>query len=265
MKIYPKPSELRDAIRKGIYTGPTSGQSEAFVQANLVVLPRDWADDFALYGKLNSQAVPILEQGLPGDYLTHFLADKADIRTDIPLYRLYENGEWTDEMNNLIDIWQDDFVYFLIGCSFSFEEPLKNVGLEIRHQTEGRNVPMYITNIPTKAAGKFQSSPVVVSMRPFSPENAQLAAEITGRYPWVHGAPLHIGDPSLIGIKDIDEPDFGESVTIRSNEVPVFWACGVTPQMAAIVSRPPLMITHAPGHMFIGDILNSELNEILGE
>ncbi|MDC7235437.1 MAG: putative hydro-lyase [Spirochaetales bacterium] len=250
--------ELRDAIRNGRFTGPTAGQAKGYVQANLAVLPKDWAYDFLLFAQRNPKPCPLLEVGETGSPFTPILAEGADIRTDIPRYFVYEKGVKTAEKTDISGLWSEDYVYFLLGCSFSFEQALLAEGLEIRHITENRNVPMYVTNIMCRDAGRFTATPMVVSMRPFSPDHAEKAAEITRYYPAVHGSPVHMGDPAAIGIKDISTPDFGDSVTLKEGEVPVFWACGVTPQMAAAVARPPVMITHAPGHMFVGDLHDSD-------
>lgn len=254
--VYLDGRSLRQAIRQGNFRLPTTGQAPNFVQGNLVILPRDWAYDFLLFAQRNPKPCPIIEVGEIGDPYTHFIADQADIRTDIPRYRVYKEGKLIEERHDIRALWQDDWVFFILGCSFSFESGLIQAGLEIRHIAEKRNVPMYTTNIPCHAAGKFASSPMVVSMRPFSSADALKAVTITREYPSVHGSPVHIGNPEGIGIKNINKPDFGDAVTIYPNEIPVFWACGVTPQMAAFVSKPPLMITHAPGYMFVGDLKN---------
>ena len=243
--MYPSGEALRNAVAKGDFTNQTSGQAPGYVQANLAILPKEWAWDFLLFAQRNPKPCPILED--------------ANIKTMIPKYRVYLHGKLVDEPTNLEKYWQDDFVYFLIGCSFSFEQALISAGLEIRHITEGCNVPMYVTNIMCQSAGKFQASPMVVSMRPFKAQAAIKAIEVTSDYPRVHGSPVHIGDPSLIGIADLNQPDFGDAVTVNDNEIPVFWACGVTPQKAALVSKPPIMITHAPGYMFVSDISNTAL------
>ncbi len=245
--------EIRSQIRKGLITGPTSGMAPGYVQANLAILPKDWAFDFLLFAQRNPKPCPIIEAGDTGNHFTKFCADNADICTDIPQYRVYRNGEMTEERTDIKELWQDDFVYFLLGCSFSFEDALVKADLKIRHMEENVNVPMYKTNIMCHAAGKFKETPMVVSMRPFKARDAIKAVEITRDYPYVHGSPVHMGNPEEIGIADLSRPDFGDPVTVRDDEIPVFWACGVTPQMAAMVARPPLMITHAPGHMFIGD------------
>lgn len=256
-----KPTEVRRLIREGVIDFPTSGMSRGYAQANLVILPPAFAADFEEYAKLNPFPCPILEivRGTPE---THDMAEDGNIVTDVPRYRIYEDGVFTQEITDATGYWQDGYVGFLIGCSFSFEEALMKAGIEIRHIAQGRNVPMYKTNLPTQKVGPFEG-PTVCSMRPMTPEQAELAYQITEQMPNVHGAPIHIGDPSEIGIKDIAQPDYGEAVDIHAGEVPVFWPCGVTPQAAIEQAKPPIVITHAPGHMFITDIPNSELNDYL--
>lgn len=252
--------EFREAVRKGEFAAPTSGVAPGYIQANLVILPRDWAYDFLLFSQRNPKPCPVLEVGEAGQPFTSFLARGADIRSDIPKYRIYREGELTDEIPDINHIWRDDFVFFLLGCSFTFERALIQAGLPVRHLEEGVNVPMYRTNIMCRGAGRFKPSPLVVSMRPFSAIEAIRAVEITRDYPAVHGSPVHLGDPASIGISDIGNPGWGDPVTIREGELPVFWACGITPQLAALVSRPPVMITHAPGHMFVGDRSDHEFH-----
>ena len=250
--------ELRKKIRSGSFTTQTSGQAKGCVQANLVILSKEWAFDFLLFAQRNPKPCPIIEVGNVGEYLTKYTAKDADIRTDIPKYRVFKYGKLIEERLDLVDIWQEDFVFFLLGCSFSFEQALLAADLEIRHITEKVNVPMYNTNIICREAGKFKASPMVVSMRPFKAKDAIKAIELTRDYPSVHGSPIHIGNPLEIGIKDISKPDYGDAVKIRKNEVPVFWACGVTPQKAVMIAKPPIMISHVPGHMFVGDIKDKD-------
>lgn len=245
--------DLRMAARTGEFTGHTNGEAPGAVQANLVVLPRDWAYDFLVFAQRNPKPCPVLEVGEAGDPRTRFIADNADIRTDLPRYRVYIDGSLSDEPLDILSIWRDDYVFFLLGCSFTFERALSEAGISLRHNEEGVNVPMYRSGLQCSGAGRFASSPMVVSMRPLTPADAIRAVEITREYPGVHGSPVHIGDPAGLGISDINRPEWGDAVTIRPGEVPVFWACGITPQLAALVSRPPIMITHAPGHMFAGD------------
>ena len=250
--------EVRRDCRSQVLTGPTAGLASGHVQANLAILPADWAQDFLLFAQRNPKPCPILEVGEKGSRFTSILADHADICTDLPKYRVYEKGELTRECTDISELWRDDFVFFLIGCSFSFEQALLAGGLDVRHITENVNVPMYRTNLMCRDAGRFTDVPMVVSMRPFEPKDAIRSIEITRDYPAVHGSPVHLAHPGMIGIKDLDKPDYGDAVTVRKNEIPVFWACGVTPQSAAVVAKPPIMITHAPGHMFIGDLYDRD-------
>jgi len=256
--MYKTGTEIRNAVRDQQWTAPTSGEASGYVQANLAILPADWAYDFLLFAQRNPKPCPVLEVGEKGDPLTRIIASGGDIRTDIPRYFIYEEGVKTSEVTDISKYWRDDFVYFLLGCSFSFEQALLSEGLEVRNISQNRNVPMYITNIMCRDAGRFTNVPMVVSMRPFTPENARKAFEITREYPGVHGSPVHMGSPAEIGIKDITKPDFGDAVDIHEGEIPVFWACGVTPQMAVMKAKPPLMISHAPGHMFVGDLKDSD-------
>lgn len=255
------PKSVRQLIRNGQITCPTAGMAGGYAQANLVILPREYAADFDRFTRLNPAACPVLEV-LDSSPYTQAMAEGGNILTDIPKYRIYRYGKLEETVFDATKYYRSDMVGFLIGCSFSFEEALMCAGIEIRHITMGRNVPMYKTSIMTVPSGAF-SGPVVCSMRPMPIEQAYLAREITAAMPNVHGAPIHIGDPEDIGIKDIMHPDYGDSVDIRDGEVCVFWPCGVTPQAAIENARPPLVITHSPGHMFITDIKNSELNEYL--
>lgn len=254
------PSVLRSQFRSGHLVRPTSGMCGGYAQGNLVVLPRELAFDFLLFTQRNPKPCPILEVSDAGSREFVQTAPGSDIARDIPLYRVYENGVCTGEYTDVSPFWRDDFVSFLIGCSFTFESALLDEGIGIRHMEMGCNVPMYITNIPCRAAGAF-SGPTVVSMRPIPHEQVVKAVTVTGRYPKVHGAPLHIGSPEMIGIRDLDHPDFGDPVEIREGEIPVFWACGVTPQAVVMNVKPPIVITHAPGYMFITDVKNSELSD----
>jgi len=259
--VHLSPAQVRALIREGKIDFPTAGMCAGYAQANLVILPPDYAGDFETYTQRNPFPCPVLEV-VRGTPLTRTMGQDANICTDIPRYRVYENGVFTRELTDASSWWREGYVGFLIGCSFSFEEALMNAGIEIRHITQGRNVPMFKTNIQTVQAGPFQG-PMVCSMRPMTPENAQRAYDITSQMPNVHGAPVQIGDPEAIGVTDLMKPDYGEAVDIRPGEVPVFWPCGVTPQAAVENARPPVAITHAPGHMFITDILNRELNGFL--
>lgn len=249
--------EVRERIRTGEYTGPTSGLAGGHVQTNLVVLPEDYAFDFLKFCIRNPKPCPVLEVTDVGSPTPAVMAPYADLRTDVPKYRVYEEGEPVDEPTDLRGYWEDDLVSFLIGCSFTFEAALLDAGLRIAHQDQGRNVPMYVTGRQCISSGPF-AGPMVVSMRPYRPDEIPTAVSASGRYPTMHGAPVHVGDPDSLGVRDMDEPEFGESISVGEDEVPVFWACGVTPQAVAISARPPLMITHSPGHMFLTDRLNAE-------
>ncbi|AOY76496.1 putative hydro-lyase [Clostridium formicaceticum] len=248
----------RERIRKGLWKGPTPGFAAGYTQANIVILPKQYAFDFFLFCQRNPKPCPILDVCEAGQYRPLLTAPSGDIRTDIPKYRIYREGILQEEVEDILDFWSEDMVTFLLGCSFTFENPLIKAGIAIRHIDEGKNVPMFITNIECKPAGVF-SGPMVVSMRPIPSQLVDQAIEITARYPKVHGAPVHVGNPEEIGIVDVNRPDFGDTVTINPGEVPVFWACGVTPQAAVMRTKPEIVITHAPGHMFITDIQDEEL------
>lgn len=253
------PAQLRQRIRSGEHKGHTSGFCAGFVQCNVAILPKAWAGEFLQFCQLNPKPCPVVAMAASaGDpYIPHVGAD-FDIRTDVPKYRVWRNGELAEEVSDIQSLWRDDLVTFLIGCSFSFEEALLADGLEIRNITEGRNVPMYDTNIPCAPAGRFNGN-MVVSMRPFNPADAIRMIQICSRFPSVHGAPVHFGDPAAIGIDDINQPDYGDSVTIKAGEVPMFTACGVTPQAAIVAAKPEFSITHSPGCMVVTDMPNSKL------
>jgi uncharacterized protein YcsI (UPF0317 family) len=237
---------VREACRRGELTGQTAGLARGFTQANLLVVPQDYAFEFLLFAQRNPKPCPVLE------------VVEAGQGTDFPKYRVWRNGELVGEPNDVRDVWREDFVSFLIGCSFTFEAAMLDAGLPVRHIEMNRNVPMFRTSRQCEPAGRF-SGPLVVSMRPMTPPEAIQATMITSRFPGVHGAPVHIGDPAAIGIEDVSRPDYGEAVEIRPGEVPVFWACGVTPQAALLAARPPIAITHAPGCMFVTDRKDAEL------
>jgi len=229
-----------------------------YVQGNLVILPAAMAAEFAAFCQRNPKPCPLLATSEPGDPRLPSLGQDIDVRTDVPRYRVFHDGRLAGEQADITDLWRDDLVAFVLGCSFSFEEPLAAEGLPLRHIELGRNVPMYRTNIDTVPAGPFGGK-MVVSMRPFRAADAIRAIQITSRFPAVHGAPIHLGDPAEIGIADLSRPDYGDSVPVHAGELPLFWACGVTPQVAIERARPPLCITHAPGAMIITDLLNARL------
>ncbi|HVH74381.1 MAG TPA: putative hydro-lyase [Stellaceae bacterium] len=248
----------RRRIREGSFVGPTAGLAPGNVQANLVILPQALAHDFLRFAQANPKPCPVLAVSEPGDPRLPGLGEDLDIRTDLPRYRVWRRGELIDEPTDLRDFWRDDLVSFALGCSFSFETALVEDGIELRHITLGTNVPMYRTNLPCAAAGPFHG-PLVVSMRPLKPADAIRAVQITSRFPSVHGAPVHLGLPAAIGIEDIAKPDYGDAVPVYADELPVFWACGVTPQAVIAEARPEFSITHAPGAMLITDLRNSRL------
>lgn len=253
-----KPYDVRKLIRQEKITTPTAGMCSGYAQANLVILPKKLSYDFLLFTQRNPKSCPILEVSDVGDKKLKYLGEDIDITSDIPKYRVYENGILTGEYTNIAGLWREDFVSFLIGCSFSFESELIEANIPIRHIEENCNVPMFITNIECTPAGIFNGK-MVVSMRPLSNENIIKSVLVSGEMPKVHGAPVHIGDPASIGIKDISKPDFGDPVTIKDNEIPVFWACGVTPQSVVMNVKPKIVITHSPGHMLITDVKNIDL------
>jgi uncharacterized protein YcsI (UPF0317 family) len=252
------PSAVRRAIRTGAHSGHTAGVAPGYVQGNLCILPRDYADDFHVFCQRNPKPCPLLAASDPGDPRLPSLGADLDIRTDVPRYRVFRDGEPVEDLNDITHLWRDDFVAFVLGCSFSFEEALIDAGVPLRHIAQGKNVPMYLTNVDTAPAGAFRGK-LVVSMRPFTPANAIRAIQITTRFPGVHGAPVHIGKPGLIGIDDLARPWEGDATDVRADELPVFWACGVTPQSVVRSARPPLCITHAPGHMLVTDLKNASL------
>ncbi len=250
--------EARQAIRSGRWSGHTSGTAPHFVQGNVVILPEALANDFLRFCQRNPKPCPLLAVSEPGNPGLPRLGADLDIRTDVPRYRVWRKGELVDEVTDIGALWRNDLVTFVIGCSFSFEQPLIDAGIPLRHIEQGKNVAMYRTNIQTEPAGPFHG-PMVVSMRPMSPAHAIRAVQVTARVPAVHGAPVHLGDPALIGIADLATPDFGDAVDILPGELPVYWACGVTPQAVVMEARPDFCITHAPGAMLVTDLLDSEL------
>ncbi|KQS66031.1 putative hydro-lyase [Modestobacter sp. Leaf380] len=245
------PAAARAAFRAGLAV-PSSGWAPGSTQANLVVLPRDWAFDMLLFGQRNPQPVPLLDVTDPGSTRT-VLAPDADLRTDLPRYRVWADGELVAEPTDVVDLWREDLVSFLVGCSFSFETALLDAGVPVRNIEQGTNVSMYRTDRECRPAGRL-AGPLVVSMRPVPAAQVVTAVQVTARMPQVHGAPVHVGDPASLGIADLAAPDFGDPVVLHEGDVPVFWACGVTPQAALMASRPPFALTHAPGHMFVTDV-----------
>lgn len=252
------PAEIRQLCRTGTLDTPTPGLALGYVQTNLVILPLALAFEFLLFCQRNPKSCPILDVTEAGNPEPRIIAPGADVRTDLPRYQIFRQGRLAEETTDILSFWREDFVAFLIGCSFSFENALLNAGLPVRHIEEGKNVPMYKTNLNCLPTQKF-SSPLVVSMRPMPMHQVVWAVEITSRYAKAHGSPIHIGNPEAIGITALENPDYGDAVSIRKNEVPVFWACGVTTQTAILQLKPELAITHAPGHMFISDLKDESL------
>lgn len=251
------PQEFREMVRKGNWQKPTSGVCAGYAQANLVIVPKILADDFRLFCKYNPKSCPVVEIIEEGNYLTKKVANNADVRSDFPQYNIFKNGILADKVNDISSYWQDDFVTFLLGCSFSFEEAMIKQSIPVRNIEEEKNVSMYHTNIACKSAGVCEGN-MVVSMRPIHESLIQKTIDVTEKFPLAHGAPIHVGSPEEIGIKDLFKPDFGDKVSIRSGEVPVFWACGVTPSQVIINAKPAVAITHTPGHMLVTDKLNDE-------
>jgi len=250
------PDVARARFRAGLRV-PTAGWAPGFAQANLIVLPQDSATEFELFARRNPRPCPLLDVTEQGSGVTR-LAPGADLRTDLPAYRIWEHGRCVAEPGDITRHWRDDLVAFLTGCSFTFERALLAAGVPVRHVEQHTNIPMYVTNRPCRPAGRF-AGPLVVSMRPVPAGLIATAAEVTARYPAAHGAPVHTGDPAALGITDLSKPDFGDPVAPQPGDIPVFWACGVTPQSALTTARLPFAITHAPGHLLITDIPDTDL------
>lgn len=249
--IFDTPAQVRQASRSG-FALPTAGHAPGYLQANVMIVPQADAFDFLLFCQRNPKPCPLIEV-LSAGQLEPSCAPGANLATDVPGYLIYRDGEFVQELQGIADLWQADWVSFLIGCSFSFESAVVQAGVPLRHIDEGRNVAMYRTNIACAPAGRFQGE-MVVSMRPIKSRDVAKVVQISGRFEVAHGVPVHIGNPAVIGIADLAQPDYGDAVRIADDEVPVFWACGVTPQWVAQRSRLPLCITHAPGKMFVTDL-----------
>jgi len=257
------PASVRRTIRSGAFTGQTAGMAPGYTQGNLAILPVNLAMDFLRYCQRNPKPCPLVGVSDTGNPMLPTLGRDIDIRTDIPSYNIYRNGELADTVSDINSLWQDDFVVFIIGCSFSFEQAMVNDGINLRHLQDNLTVSMYVTTLETIPAGPFCGG-TVVSMRPMTARNAIRAVEITSRFPHTHGSPVHLGDPAEIGIEDLANPDWGDAQQIEENEIPVFWACGVTPQNAIRLAKPEICITHTPGSMLITDLpsqLDSRLDD----
>ncbi len=252
------PQHFRQQVRSRQFTGPTAGYCGEYAQANLAIIPSAYAEDFMRFCLRNPKACPVLAVGEPGQWHIPTLGSDLDVRTDVPGYNVYRDGALCEQPHDLLDSWRDDLVTFAIGCSFSFEQMLARERIPLRHVDEGVNVPMYRTNIPNSPSGLFAGH-LVVSMRPMTAAHAIRAVQVTSRFPSVHGAPVHLGNPEMLGISDLSEPDYGDAVSIHKGEIPVFWACGVTPQSAIESAKLPFAIAHRPGHMLMTDIPNASL------
>ncbi len=257
-QTYVTPRDVRLAARSGTLVGSTAGMANGFVQVNLVIMPEEQANGFLRFCQANPKPCPVLAVSEPGARHCDLLGEDLDIARDVPSYRIYRDGEFDSTLTDVSAVWRDDLVTFALGCSFSFEHALLQNGVPVRHIEEGRNVPMYKTSIPLRRAGGFSGN-MVVSMRPFRAAAAIRAVQITTRFPQTHGAPVHLGDPSLIGIKNLGSPDYGDAVSVAPDEIPVFWACGVTPQQVLMDSGIGFAITHTPGHMLVTDIPESQV------
>lgn len=249
------PADARACFRAGLRV-PTAGVAPGFAQANLIAVPQAVASEFALFARRNPKPCPLLDATEPGCPVTR-LAPGADLRTDLPAYRVWEHGQCVAEPSDIASYWRDDLVAFLLGCSFTFERALLAAGVPVRHVEQGRNVPMYVTSRQCESAGRF-TGPLVVSMRPVPAGLVATAVAVTTRYPAAHGAPVHVGDPAGLGIADLSRPDFGDKVTLQASDVPVFWACGVTPQATLVRAGLAFAITHAPGHMLVTDMADAD-------
>ena len=251
-------AEARQLIRSGAWKRPTTGMALGYVQANLVILPQSWAEEFTTFCRYNSQAAPLLDVTTPGNPHPMRVAPGADLRIDIPRYRVYHKGQLVEEPTKLLSHWREDFVAFLLGCSFSAERALIESGIQLRHLAQGKNVAMYRTTVACTATPRIHGS-LVVSMRPIATTMIDRVVEVTSRYPLAHGAPVHIGDPAALGIADLAHPDWGDAVSVEDDALPVFWACGVTPQSVIMESKPEVAITHSPGYMFITDLTDTTI------
>ncbi|EDZ40996.1 MAG: putative hydro-lyase [Planktotalea sp.] len=254
--------EVRAAIRSGSYTGHTAGLAAGKLQCNLAILPERYALDFLRFCQRNPKPCPVVGVSDSGDPFLPTLGHDIDIRSDVSRYRVFTNGSLSDEVTDISKLWRDDLVTVALGCSFTFENALMRKGIPVRHIESGRNVPMFSSNIDLMSAGPFAGK-MVVTMRPIPEAQVDDAREISARFPQAHGAPIGFGDPENIGIADLSKPHWGEAVDIKSGEVPVYWACGVTPQNVLLDAKLPLCITHSPGHMLISDVAEDAETTIL--
>lgn len=254
--------EVRKRIRAGRHDTHTAGLAPGKLQCNLAILPEDYALDFLRFCQRNPKPCPLVGVGETGDPMMRTLGRNIDIRSDVPRYRVFRKGRLASEVTDISDLWSDDLVTVALGCSFTFENAFIRANIPVRHIESGRNVPMFRTNIDLVPAGPFFGQ-MVVTMRPLMESLIEEATEISGRFPQAHGAPIAVGDPASIGIKDLNRPDYGDAVEIRTGEVPVYWACGVTPQNVLMAAKLPICITHSPGHMLIADVAEDAETTIL--
>lgn len=246
-------AHLREAIRASRYTGHTAGLAPGLLQANIVILPEQYALDFMRYCQRNPKPCPLVGVSETGNPMMKTLGHDIDIRDDVPSYNVYRDGELFKVVTDINQFWQDDFVAFALGCSFTFEDALIRAGIPVWHIENNKTVPMYRSSIQTCPAGPFNGE-MVVTMRAIDAHRVDEAVEISKRYPMAHGRPVHIGDPAAIGLNDLSRPQWGDSPAPLGDKVPVFWACGVTPQNAIMRAKLPVSITHTPGHMLITDV-----------
>lgn len=258
-RIVMSPKELREKIAKGEFQRSTAGECAGYIQANMVALPRAYAESFEKFAAANNKAIPVLEVIKDG-YRSLVMAPNANILNEIPRYNILREGVVVEEVTDITPYYTPDLVFFLIGCSFSFENSLIQNGMPLRHVDEQKNVAMYRTNIKLQEVDGF-SGEMVVSMRPIKKEKVADACVVTSHFPRMHGSPIQVGYPQMIGINDVAHPDYGDSIAIKEDEIPLFWPCGVTPQNVIAKMKLPFAITHSPGHMFVTDKLDSEYYE----
>lgn len=248
------PAQVRQAVRSRRWTGATVGMARGHIQANLAILPQRHAFDFLRFCLLNPKPCPLIEVLDAGDPRPRSCAADADLRTDLSRYRVFRNGELVEEVPDLLGLWRDDHVAFLMGCSLSFDQAMLDAGIPLRHlDADTGRIPVYHSSIACTPAGMLRGN-MMVSMRPIPRRLLVATIETTGRHPIAHGSPVHVGDPADIGIADLGHTYSNPPVPVRDDEIPVFWGCGVTPQSVAMASGIPEMITHATGHMFLTDL-----------
>ncbi|MFK7753688.1 MAG: putative hydro-lyase [Sedimentitalea sp.] len=253
---------VRAAIRSGAYGGHTAGLAVGKLQCNLAILPERFALDFLRFCQRNPKPCPVVGISDSGDPSLPTLGRNIDIRTDVSKYCVFRDGTLHEERGDIGDTWSDDLVTVALGCSFTFENALLRHGIPVRHIETGRNVPMFASDIDLVPAGPFAGK-MVVTMRPIPEHQVAQATDISARFPQAHGAPIAVGEPGQIGIADLTRPDWGDAVEIKPGEVPVYWACGVTPQNVLLDAALPLCITHSPGHMLISDVAEDAQTPIL--